>query len=263
MNDTAGTMTNFRLPGNGASMFMVWCPPGTFMMGSPETELGHYINEVLHEESVANGFWIGKYPVTQKQYHVLREKHRFYYAGGINSPADSVSHGQALEYCRILTEKLQASISPEWEFTLPSSVQWEYACRAGCESALYHGKEITRKYGRCENIREIAWCYSRDKVDSPQPVGRKRPNTWGICDMLGNVYEWCIDKYVHTSSSPRPREMGGFVVRGGSFSSYPKACRSACIIGQYSLEPPGPSLNVNTGFRVILQRKILKRDIIC
>lgn len=246
-----GTERKLFLPESTVEITLSWCPPGTFMMGSPEEELGHYLNEPLHEEFIPDGFWIGKYPVTQEQYRTLKEDTQFYYHGGKTAPADSISHGMALRYCDMLTKKLRSEIGEELEFSLPSSIQWEYACRAGCASALYHGKEITRKYGRCENIREIAWCYSRDKVNSPQPVGQKLPNSWGIHDMLGNVYEWCSDPYEHISAKSRPCEMGGFVVRGGAFCSYPQSCRSAHYRGFYPLEPQIPAV---VGFRVVLQK---------
>ena len=85
------------LPPGGISMTFVWCPPGRFMMGSPETENGHYLNETLHEEVIADGFWIGKYPVTQEQFESLTGKNPSAHQAeimliGSNCPVESIPH---------------------------------------------------------------------------------------------------------------------------------------------------------------------------
>ena len=96
-----------------------------------------------------------------------------------------------MNFCDLMNKTLDLN---GFKASLPTSVQWEYACRAGCSSALNNGTEITSKYGRCWNLGEVAW-NPLDKVDSPQPVGKKVPNNWGIYDMHGNVWEWCLDWY--------------------------------------------------------------------
>ena len=183
------------LPGN-VSMIFVWCPAGSFMMGSPETELGHYINETLHEETIEEGFWIGKYSVTEEQYNSLTSKTSL--EDGLldqSMAKGNITYKMAVDFCELMNNSLDLD---GLVASLPSSVQWEYACRAGCSSALNHEKEITWKYGRCWNLGEVAW-NPLDNVDSPQPVGRKTPNAWGIYDMHGNVWEWCTDQYIHIS----------------------------------------------------------------
>lgn len=248
------------LPG-GVTMTFVWCPPGTFMMGSPEDELGHYLNETLHEEVIADGFWIGKFPVTQEQYDSLTGTNPSYHQAeimlmGDNSPVHSITHKLAMKFCNLMNKTLDLN---GFKASLPTSMQWEYACRAGCHSALNNGTEITKKYGRCWNLEEVAW-NPLDKVQHPQPVGQKIPNAWGIYDMHGNVWEWCMDQYIHITKKGivKEPEEGYFVVRGGAFDTYPKFCRSACIYGTYDytgkVDAFYQSIFKSYGFRVVLNK---------
>ena len=249
-------------PGN-ASMIFVWCPAGSFMMGSPETETGHYVNETLHEEIIENGFWIGKYPVTEEQYNPLTSKTSLVdELGHLDQCAakGNITYKMAVDFCELMNKSLNLD---GLVASLPSSAQWEYACRAGCTSALNHGKEITWKYGRCWNLGEVAW-NPLDKVDSPQPVGRKTPNAWGIYDMHGNVWEWCTDKYIHISKKGIAAEAREnlFVVRGGSFKTPPKYCRAACVKGMFDYTDKNGKCDHNIykdfGFRIVLENAGVK-----
>lgn len=244
----------------GILMTFVWCPAGSFMMGSPETELGHYLNETLHEELIKVGFWIGKYPVTQEQYDSLTGTNPSYHQAeimliGNNTPVHSISYTNAMNFCDLMNKTLDLN---GFKASLPTSVQWEYACRAGCSSALNNGTEITSKYGRCWNLGEVAW-NPLDKVDSPQPVGKKVPNNWGIYDMHGNVWEWCLDHYIHITKKGVLEEFDKnyFVIRGGAYNSYPKFCRAACITGRHQFDGMSDYeylIYKNHGFRVVLNK---------
>lgn len=247
------------LPGDVAMTF-VRCPAGSFMMGSPETELGHYLNETLHEETIEDDFWIGKFPVTEAQYDSLTRKPSPQGELTLFEPdaaLGGITHTKAAEFCELMNKSLDLN---GYEAALPSSIQWEYACRAGCSSALNNGTEITSKYGRCWNLGEVAW-NPLDKVDCPQIVGKKVPNAWGIYDMHGNVWEWCSERYIHITKKGVVQELEGeaFVVRGGSCCTPPKFCRSACIKGMpefQELEDHFCSQAYKLyGFRVVLNKK--------
>jgi len=245
----------------GVAMTFVWCPAGAFMMGSCETELGHYLNETLHEEVIEEGFWIGKYPVTQEQYDSLTGTNPSYHQAeimlvGNNTPVHSITHTKAVDFCELMNKTLDLN---GFKASLPTSIQWEYACRAGCRSALNNGTEITRKTGRCWNLGEVAW-NPLDKVDHPQPVGKKAPNNWGIYDMHGNVWEWCLDQYIHINKHGviEDTDENYFVVRGGAYNTYPKFCRAACIKGRHEFREMSDDfyriMYQNHGFRVVLNR---------
>ena len=244
-----------------AAMTFVWCPPGSFMMGSPETELGHYLNETLHEEVIEEGFWIGKYPVTQEQYDSLTGTNPSWHQAeimliGDNSPVHSITHTMAENFCSLMNKSLDLN---GFEASLPSSIQWEYACRAGCSSALNNGTEITQKYGRCLNLCEVAW-NPLDRVGYPQPVGKKLPNAWGIYDMHGNVWEWCLDRYIHITKKGEVQDLGNnfFVVRGGSYRTYPKFCRAGCVYHMSEYQDMSDDFYRRTyrdcGIRVVLNK---------
>ena len=245
----------------GVAMTFVWCPAGSFMMGSCETELGHYLNETLHEEVIEEGFWIGNYPVTQEQYDSLTGTNPSYHQAeimlvGNNTPVHSITHTKAMDFCELMNKTLDLN---GYKASLPTSVQWEYACRAGCRSALNNGTEITRKTGRCWNLGEVAW-NPLDKVDHPQPVGKKAPNNWGIYDMHGNVWEWCLDQYIHINKHGviEDTDEDYFVIRGGAYDTYPKFCRAACIKGRHEFREMSDDfyriMYQNQGFRVVLNR---------
>jgi len=177
----------------GVAMTFVWCPAGAFMMGSCETELGHYLNETLHEEVIEEGFWIGKYPVTQEQYDSLTGTNPSYHQAeimlvGNNTPVHSITHTKAVDFCELMNKTLDLN---GFKASLPTSIQWEYACRAGCRSALNNGTEITRKTGRCWNLGEVAW-NPLDKVDHPQPVAKKLRiiGAFTICTAMSGNGVW-------------------------------------------------------------------------
>ena len=102
-------------------MEMMWCEPGTFMMGSPESEQGREGDETQHEVTLTEGFYLGKYEVTQDDEKVMGGKHM----------VEMVNWKDAMEFCSKLTELEKNRRAPEWKYVLPTEAQWEYACRAG------------------------------------------------------------------------------------------------------------------------------------
>lgn len=209
----AGATMTLKLPG-GAKMEMVWCPPGSFMMGSPEDENGHWERETLHPVTLAEGFWMAKYPVTQKQWKSVMRGNPSHFKGS-RLPVEHVSWFDSVAFCR------------KAELSLPSEAQWEYACRAGSTGA-YAGRG---------DLRSMGWYSKIDHCHSTQPVGQKSPNAWGLYDMHGNVAEWCMDVW---GKKPRgvpfdPKLADSHdkyvVSRGGSiWSDCKEHCRSACCI---------------------------------
>ncbi len=244
---TSSETSGLPVPGSNASIIlpndkdldMIWVEPGTFMMGSPQDELGKQGNETYQQVTITQGYWMGKYEVTQAQYEAVMGTNPAGFRGD-NNPVEFVSWDDAMEFCAKLTEieKAAGRLPEGYEYSLPTEAQWEYACRAGTTTALNSGKNLSG-YNECPEVDEVAW-YTYNSNSTTHPVGQKQANAWGLYDMHGNVLEWCLDWYPGYENSMR-------VLRGGSYSSLAFMCRSAYQGGSY----PGSRWNY-IGFRLAL-----------
>ena len=210
---------------------MVYCPTGSFRMGSPRKKEEY----PPHQVTITKPFYIGKFPVTQKQYLSITGSNPSYHKGE-NNPVEEVSWDDAKEFCEIINEKYKSELPNGYKFALPSEAQWEYACRAGTTTDLYNGNIMSGK-GRSQILDEVAF-YSENSNHTTHPVGQKEPNNWGIFDMHGNVHEWCEDAFDyypnHDVTDPKGPESGSYhLLRGGSYLSEPIFCRSAARYYNY------------------------------
>ena len=242
VNQSPLTQQNFRI--QGLDLDMIWIKPGSFMMGSPSEEDGRGDDETLHEVCLTRGFWMGKYPVTQGQWKSLMDGDN---PSGFKElensdlhPVERVSWNDCQEFIERLNgnQKYRELLPDEYQYRLPTEAEWEYACRAGTKSP-YNGP-------KGEALIDLGW-YSQNSDRKTHPVGKKKPNSWGLLDMHGNVWEWCHDWYGPYSSGPvsdpsGPDQGWDRVVRGGSWGNNAGYCRSAVRFG---LEPDYP-----LGFRL-------------
>ncbi len=225
----AGDVKTITLPG-GVKMEMVWCPPGTFMMGSPESEAERDADEeAQHRVTLAKGFWMAKYEVTQAQWKAVmgtelwQQRSKEEYGErmrtldeGADYPMFFVNWNEAREFCEKAGNGLR----------LPTEEEWEYACRAGS----------TGPYAGTGNLDTMGW-HDGSTANTVGSIGHA--NEWGLFDMHGNVAEWCEDLYVPRGTKTdwendcdNPEEW--HVARGGSIHSAAAECRSAyrdCCIG--------------------------------
>ena len=204
----------------------VWIEAGTYQMGSPPLEPGRNPDETLHEVRITEGFWMAKYEVTQGQWDSVVTFNESPMRG-VDLPVAGVSWHEAQLFVTSLNQQEGTN------FRLPTEAEWEYACRADSASAYSFGSEV-------EDLHEYAW-YKDNAEDRLHPVGRKKPNAWGLYDMYGNVWEWCQDFKAPLGSDhaidPRGPENGTVRVgRGGSYAMEGTVCRSAFRGG---LEPYG------------------------
>ena len=223
---------SFSIPlANGVNLDMIWIEPGTFIMSSPEDELGGVNDPPQHQVTLTQGYWMGKFEVTQAQYEAVTGENPSYFKGA-DLPVEQVTWEDAMAFCARLTaqEKTASRLPAGYEYTLPTEAQWEYACRAGTTTALNSGKDLTAQY-ECTEMDEVGW-YKYNSDGTTHPVGQKLVNAWGLYDMHGNVWEWCFDWSGTVSAlpvtDPKGPETGWCrIVRGGSLSYYAEECRSA------------------------------------
>jgi formylglycine-generating enzyme required for sulfatase activity len=208
---------------------MVLLPAGEFEMGSPDNESGRSDDEELHRVRLTRPFWVGRFAVTQAQYQAVMGENPSWFDGD-SRPVENVSWEDASEFCRRLNVAVEHLSS--FQFRLPTEAEWEYACRAGTDSAFSDGCPCTKPVGKDAALDRLGW-FDKNSGNETHPVGQKAPNAWGLYDMHGNVWEWCVDwggAYpADMQDDPVGPETGAsHVVRGGSCWLLARACRSAC-----------------------------------
>jgi len=242
---------------------MIRIQGGTFLMGSPENELGrHMTDESPQHRVTVSSFFISRYPITQAEYQEIMGVNPSQHRNLPNNPVEFVSWNMAIDYCnrRSIAEGLVPVYTVEgtavtWDrsangYRLPTEAEWEYACRAGTQTPYNIGDNMDDAgWHRGNSVTIVNDYRSRHTF----PVGQKRPNAWGLYDMHGNVLEWCWDWFapytpepkvdpIGPSSSPR----GARVYRGGNFDFQDNWCRSAYRFGNR------PTFRMfYTGFRVV------------
>ncbi|NBO64279.1 MAG: formylglycine-generating enzyme family protein [Acidobacteria bacterium] len=271
------------IPGSEVSFEMVQIPGGTFTMGSPAKEAGRKEDEGPQHQVRIAPFWMGKHEVTWDEYDryafgpkpppkqpidgpvvvtsptppYADESHGY---GKGRQPAIAITWHAAVGYCRWLSEKTGKT------YRLPTEAEWEYAARAGTSTPWSFGADPTQS-------GEFAWSTLNSDA-KPHPVGKKRPNPWGLHDIHGNVAEWCIDQYSTTRYQTLdikkialgPVMIPGenrysHVVRGGSWDDEVGRLRSAARRGSesdWSLRDPQDPQSIwwhteatMVGFRIV------------
>ena len=222
-------VTSFTLA-KGIALEMVWIPAGVFQMGDSAFGPVHRVE--------LDGFWMGKYEITQAQYECITGKNPSRFKGA-NHPVEQLNWTSATDFCQKLKSKTGKT------FQLPTEAQWEYACRAGGRTRFAHADSES-------GLGDYAW-YSGNAENKTHPVGGKLPNAFGLHDMIGNVYEWCSDwyedKYYSKSpgrNPPGPRVGECRVLRGGAWSVDPSYCPPA-----YRSATPPTFSRFHMGFRVV------------
>lgn len=220
-----------------AAAKMVWILPGTFTMGSPTSERNRSDDEGPQTVvTLTKGFWFGKYEVTQGEYLAVMGTNPSFFTGDLDAPVEQVTWYKAVEYCDRLTEQERAAgrLPAGYEYRLPTEAQWEYACRAGTTTRFSFGDalECNDDCGSCSIANQYMW-WCENSAHQTHRVGQKLPNAWGLYDMHGNVWEWCLDWYESSLpggsvSDPVGPSSGSLrVQRGGSYYQGARHGRSA------------------------------------
>lgn len=220
---------------------------GTFTMGSPDTEVGRFSSETQHQVTLTEDFYIGVFPITQKQFFLVYGSNPSNYQGDTR-PVEKINYGILRGESKgagwpssnevdedSFLGKLRAKTGRD--FDLPTEAQWEYACRAGTTTALNTGKNLT--WPSQDSAMDEAGRYLSNQKDGRggysehTKVGSYLPNAWGLYDMHGNVRECCLDWYQKDLGNSAVTDPKGPATgtersdRGGSFFFYAQHCRSA------------------------------------
>ncbi len=209
---TPGMVVGEGVPGEVrriGEMDFVFIKGGTYTMGMPESPDRVYAGETPQHSVTVSSFWMGKFEVTQKQFQEIMGYNPSRFIGE-NNPVDSVNWYMAEDFCKKFSAKYKVKAR------LPYEAEWEYAARGGTQTKYYWGDTLNPDY---------CW-FSGNSGGTTHPVGEKKPNNYGLYDMSGNVYEWCIDWYLKEyyaqspAVDPRGPEAGTQkFVRGGSIVS--------------------------------------------
>jgi formylglycine-generating enzyme required for sulfatase activity len=205
---------------NRLGMHFVLIPDGTFMMGSGIAEEGDEDERPQHQVTLSQPFYLQTTPVTQGQWQRLMGGNpSLFQECGEDCPVENVSWDDAQDFIRKLNQ-----VEKTDKYRLPTEAEWEYACRAGSTQSYCFGD------GNAE-LWQYAW-YADNSQKSTHPVGRLKPNAWGLYDMHGNVYEWCQDWYEDYPpgpvTDPRGPSSGEYrLLRGGSWDGEAGDVRSA------------------------------------
>ena len=237
-----------------------WCPPGTFTMGSPTSEVGRVDRETQHQVTLTRGFWMLETEVTQVMWESVMGNNPSYfvreelpveegvtqamrasvmgnnpsYFVGAKLPVEQVSWDDCQEYIAKLNahlagtpEYLAGTPGAGFKFSLPTEAQWEYACRAGTTTAYHFGDMLTQQQANFDGnqTKEVGGNQTKE-------VGSYPANAWGLKDMHGNVAEWCLNLVSdHPSGAVTDAsgvDVGSFrALRGGSWNEEAERCRSA------------------------------------
>jgi formylglycine-generating enzyme required for sulfatase activity len=235
---------------------MVPIPAGTFMMGSNAASGSPYFGELgnsapAHQVTITYCYWMGETEVTQAQYSALMGTNPSFFVGP-NNPVEQVTWFDAQAYCAALSAQAAAlgSVPPGYQYRLPTEAEWEYACRAGTATEFSVGTSILCSQARFKfSLHTNSFCGST----STTPVRSYAPNAWGLFDMHGNVWEWCLDSFAAYSSESvaDPFVTGGAyrTYRGGTWFADSFYCRAA-FRGINNVYPT--YTGIDHGFRVVL-----------
>lgn len=242
---------------NALGMKLCWCPPGRFAMGRSKDDPYRRDDEHQVEVEITTGFWLSKHEVTQSQWEQVtgttfdeqmeKTDRPMDFGQGARYPMYYVNWDEAEQFCQKLTvrERTAGRLPAGWEYRLPTEAQWEYACRAGTTTATAFGDQLTSKQASIYDVDSARRLTAME-------VGSYAGNAWGLCDMHGNVWEWCRDWYTDKLPGGKNPEAVAKatkrVIRGGCWSDSSAGCGSAIREGC------APDMRSIVGFRVAAVR---------
>lgn len=214
---------NLNLQSKPVEFSLRYIPPSSFLMGSPQDEEGRFEYEVLHTRTIKHGFWLADTTVTQALWQAVMGENPSHFKDkkdALQLPVERVNWQDCQSFCLKINKLI-----PALDLTLPEEAQWEYACRAGSQTTYWWGGHISEQYAN----------YNKNNKGTVN-VKEYSPNSMGLYQMHGNVYEWCQNIWIQDlsmlKSLPLPerrwfRNRENFTLRGGSWFTPPRFCRSS------------------------------------
>ena len=219
--------------GKNVELKLVKINAGTYMKGLEKNKLFPQ-----KEVTISDDFYIGIYEITQEQYQSVMKKNPSRFKGK-KLPVENINWGEATIFCDMLNEEGRALAG--WKFTLPTSDQWEYACRAGSTTIFSWGNQLNGSQANCNGTKPYPKKSRKGtNLKKTRAVGSYKPNAWGLYDMHGNVWEWCLN-------NGKMLKISGKEVRGGSWKSPAQDCCSAA----FTAYKPNQK-NERIGFRIVM-----------
>jgi uncharacterized protein (TIGR02996 family) len=233
---------------NSIGMEFVLLPAGEFRMGSPVSEESREEIENIHFVKITHPYFIGKYQVTQLHYSTVMGNNPSYFSEAwfnrddeddgyavrretSHHPVERVDYAAAVAFCNALSD-LPEERELQRKYRLPTEAEWEYACRAGTHSPYWFGRTSDTFWANFDGNYPYGNIAAGQYHAHTTPVGSYPPNAFGLFDMHGNVWEWCLDWFgeydLLMTVDPRgPVEGTDCIIRGGSWDSYPRDARCA------------------------------------
>lgn len=237
----------------------VWIPAGSVLMGTPDSEVGRRTAEGPQTlVRFGSGFWISRYETTQREWVAVMEFNNSA-TPHPDLPADAISYDEAVEYCAKLTvrEREAGRLPSGYVYRLPTEAEWEYACRAGTTTATVYGDALSSTNANFDGITPYGGAAEGPSLGGTVPGGRYPANAWGLYDMHGNVWEWCMDWHPSRLPGGRVTDPVGAgstrqrALRGGAWHNEGVACRSGY---RYLI---GPIFRLaSSGLRPVIAREI-------
>jgi len=205
---------------NGVSQVMRWILPGSFSMGSPKNELERLDNETQHQVTLSRGYWLADTACTQALWLAVTRENPSEFKDDPQNPVETISWDD----CQTFIEKLNEQVEG-LTLHLPSEAEWEYACRAGTETVFSFGDSLSSEQANFDGHYPSNFYGDAGKgkyKERTVVVHSYQPNTWGLWQMHGNVWEWCQDRLGGYPAEPVIDPKGaaegqGRVLRGGGW----------------------------------------------
>jgi formylglycine-generating enzyme required for sulfatase activity/dienelactone hydrolase len=247
--------------GGGVKMKLARIEPGKFLMGSPPNEAGRRDDEAQREMTIEKPYAIGVYTVTQGQYRRVMGMNPSQFSAkgnardkvfGLNTddfPVENVNWEEAMDFCRVVS-LLPAVKDKGWVVDLPTEAEWEYAARAGTQTAFHYGNALSSQQANFNGNNPYGGAPKGPFLQRTTKVGSYAPNAWGLYDMHGNALQWCKDWYSKDYLQTDGLDNASRVARGGFWGLGSNGCRAARRM------PVEPSIRGSgLGFRVVVRAR--------